>query len=61
MRCLPIWGTMRMLEHSDKPNFWIKFFEKLYLSGVRHLHSSYEYESFSLLSQSLKLLEKKKK
>ncbi len=60
MDCLPIWGTMRMLEHSNSPSYWVKFFEDLHAKGVRHLHSSIEYKTFPLLTESLRRLKEKK-
>lgn len=60
MGCLPIWGTMRMLDHSNNPSYWVKFFENLHEKGVRHLHSSTEYKTFPLLIESLRRLKEKK-
>lgn len=45
-----------MLEHSNDPEFWTNFLEKLYSMGVRHIHSSNEYESFPLLTKCLQRL-----
>jgi hypothetical protein len=59
MNILPIWGTMRMLEYSNDPAYWSGFLESLYLKGIRHIHSSNEYESFSLLTECLGRLSKK--
>jgi hypothetical protein len=59
MNILPIWGTMRMLQHSNSPVFWTSFLEQLYLKGIRHIHSSNEYESFPLLTKCLQRLNEK--
>ena len=59
MNVLPIWGTMRMLESSCDPVFWTSFLENLYFKGVRHIHSSNEYESFAILTECLLILSKK--
>jgi len=55
----PVWGTMRMLDHSDDPIFWEKFFTSLHSRGVTCLHSSFEYPSFALLSEVLRRLSRK--
>ena len=56
---IPVWGTMRMLEHSEDVLFWETFLENLHNKGITHLHSSIEYSSFSLLSEVLRRLSKK--
>jgi aryl-alcohol dehydrogenase-like predicted oxidoreductase len=53
-----IWGTMRMLAHTQEPAFWVDFFRDLHQRGINTLHSSLEYDSFPLLCEVLRRLRK---
>ena len=47
---------MRMLEHSQDPEFWVDFLKKIHGFGIKTLHSSIEYDSFPLLCETLRRL-----
>ncbi len=51
-----IWGTMRLLAHTQEPAFWVNFFRDLHQRGIDTLHSSLEYDSFPLLCDVLRRL-----
>ena len=49
-------GTMRMHETGNTPSALAKFLVAIHERGVRSLHSSFEYDSFPLLCETLKEL-----